>query len=61
LISQSRGLGDVYKRQPFVATWLGAVTHSNFSGIFYPIALSALTVIVGVLYLPETKGRALMD
>ena len=46
---------------PFVATWLGAVTHSNFSGIFYPIALSAMTVIVGVLYLPETKGRALMD
>jgi uncharacterized YccA/Bax inhibitor family protein len=46
---------------PFVATWLGAVTHSNFSGIFYPIALSAMTVIIGMIYLPETKGRALMD
>ncbi len=46
---------------PFVATWLGAVTHSNFAGLFYPIALAALTVIIGVIYLPETKGRALSD
>ena len=46
---------------PFVATWLGAVTHSNFAGLFYPIALAALTVIVGMIYLPETKGRALSD
>lgn len=46
---------------PFVATWLGAVTHSNFSGIFYPITLAAITVIVGVIYLPETKGRPIMD
>lgn len=46
---------------PFVATWLGAVTHSNFAGLFYPIALAALTVIVGVIYLPETKGKSLSD
>ncbi len=46
---------------PFVATWLGSMTHSNFAGIFYPIGLAAMTVIVGVIYLPETKGRALMD
>ena len=46
---------------PFVATWLGAVTHSNFVGLFYPIALAALTVIIGMIYLPETKGRALSD
>jgi MFS family permease len=46
---------------PFVATWLGAVTHSNFAGIFYPITLAAITVIVGVIYLPETKGRPIMD
>jgi MFS family permease len=46
---------------PFVATWLGAVTHSNFAGLFYPITLAALTVIVGVIYLPETKGKALSD
>lgn len=46
---------------PFVATWLGAITHSNFSGIFYPITLAALTVIIGAIYLPETKGRAIMD
>ena len=46
---------------PFVATWLGAVTHSNFAGLFYPIALAALTVIVGMIYLPETKGKALSD
>jgi MFS family permease len=46
---------------PFVATWLGAVTHSNFAGLFYPIALAALTVIVGMIYLPETKGRPLSD
>jgi len=41
---------------PFVATWLGAMTHSNFSGIFYPISLASMTFIVGMIYLPETKG-----
>ena len=46
---------------PFVATWLGAATHSNFAGIFYPITLAAITVIVGIIYLPETKGRPIMD
>jgi MFS family permease len=46
---------------PFVATWLGAVTHSNFAGIFYPITLAAITVIVGIIYLPETKGKPIMD
>lgn len=46
---------------PFVATWLGSITHSNFAGLFYPIALAALTVIVGMIYLPETKGKALSD
>jgi MFS family permease len=46
---------------PFVATWLGAVTHSNFAGLFYPIALATLTVVLGVIYLPETKGRSLSD
>jgi len=46
---------------PFVATWLGAVTHSNFAGIFYPITWAAITVIVGIIYLPETKGRPIMD
>jgi hypothetical protein len=44
-----------------VATWLGAATHSNFAGIFYPITLAAITVIVGILYLPETKGKPIMD
>ena len=46
---------------PFVATWLGAATHSNFAGIFYPITLAAITVIIGIIYLPETKGRPIMD
>ena len=46
---------------PFVATWLGAATHSNFAGIFYPITWAAITVIVGIIYLPETKGRPIMD
>ena len=46
---------------PFVATWLGAATHSNFAGIFYPITLAAITVIVGIIYLPETKGKPIMD
>ena len=46
---------------PFVANWLGSITHSNFAGLFYPIALAALTVIVGMIYLPETKGKALSD
>ena len=46
---------------PIVATYLGAILHSNYAGILYPITLAAITFFVGVIYLPETKGRALMD
>lgn len=57
---------------PFVATWLAsssfaaadgplarAVGGSMYVGLLYPIAIAGLTAVVGLIWLPETKGRAL--
>jgi MFS family permease len=46
---------------PFVATWLGALTGSKFAGIYYPMFLAALTLVVGLLFVKETKGKKLRD
>jgi MFS family permease len=46
---------------PFVATWLGTLTGSRFAGIYYPMALAAMTFVIGTLLLKETKGRPIRD
>ncbi|MFT4031492.1 MAG: MFS transporter [Siphonobacter sp.] len=46
---------------PFVATWLGSVTGSKFAGIYYPIFLTALSFIVGMIFIKETAGKKLED
>lgn len=46
---------------PFIATWLGAMTGSKFAGLYYPIFLTALTFIVGMLCVKETAGKPLED
>ncbi|MCY7352857.1 MAG: MHS family MFS transporter [Cytophagaceae bacterium] len=46
---------------PFVATWLASMTGSKFAGIYYPMGLAALTFVVGMVFLKETKGKKLRD
>lgn len=46
---------------PFVATWLGSLTGSKFAGVYYPIFLTAMTFIVGMIYIKETAGKRLED
>jgi MFS family permease len=40
-----------------IATFKGDI----FAGLIYPISIAAVTVVVGVLFLPETKDRVLKD
>jgi hypothetical protein len=40
---------------PFLAAALGVVTGNIYYGLWYPIAIAAMTGIVGLLTLRETK------
>jgi len=46
---------------PFVATWLGSLTGSKLAGIYYPMFLAGLTLVVGLIFLKETKGKRLRE
>jgi hypothetical protein len=38
-----------------------AATGNIYSGLWYPVIVAALTVVIGVLLLPETRRRAIED
>lgn len=40
---------------PFIATWMAGATKHPIAGVFYPIAVAAITFIVGTFYLTETN------
>jgi MFS family permease len=42
---------------PTTAFAIVAATGNIYSGLWYPIAVAALTLVIGALFLPETKGR----
>lgn len=44
---------------PFVATAVVIATGNIFGGLWYTVAVAALTAIVGAFLLPETRGRDL--
>jgi len=44
-----------------VAFALVAITGDIYCGLWYPVVVVSLTVIVGVCLLPETAGRAADD
>ncbi len=46
---------------PFIATWLGSMTGSKFAGLYYPIFLTAMSFIVGVIFIKETAGKKLEE
>lgn len=40
---------------PAIAFAVVAATGNIYDGLWYPIAIAAMTLVVGVLFLPETK------
>ncbi|HEY5722666.1 MAG TPA: MFS transporter [Allosphingosinicella sp.] len=46
---------------PTTAFAMVAATGDIYYGLWYPIAVAALTVLVGLFFLPETRGRSLED
>jgi len=46
---------------PTIAFATAAATGNIYSGLWYPIGVAALTIIVGLLLLPETRHRRIED
>ena len=44
---------------PFFMLAIAAFAGDVFAGLVYPIAIAAITAVVGALFLPETKDRPL--
>jgi hypothetical protein len=44
---------------PTIAFAMVAATGDIYAGLWYPIGVAALTVVVGLLFLPETYKRAI--
>ncbi|MBU9480672.1 MFS transporter [Burkholderia multivorans] len=41
---------------PLVSSWLVLTTGNLFSGLYYPIGVAALTFVIGILFVKETRG-----
>jgi MFS family permease len=46
---------------PTIAFAIVAATGNIYSGLWYPVTVALLTIVVGVLFLPETLGRRPAD
>jgi MFS family permease len=46
---------------PPIAVALVAATGNIYAGLWYPIVIAAMTFVVGVIFLPETKDRDIRD
>ena len=46
---------------PTVSFAMVAATGNIYFGLWYPIAIAALTLVVGLLFLPETFRRSIRD
>jgi hypothetical protein len=44
---------------PLLATSIVATHGSIYAGLWYPIVVAAMTLVVGAIFLSETKGREL--
>ncbi|MGH8032664.1 MAG: MFS transporter, partial [Luteimonas sp.] len=40
---------------PFTAFAIVAATGNIYSGLWYPISIALMTLVIGTLFLPETK------
>ena len=46
---------------PFLASAIVVGTGNIYAGLYYPIGVAVMTLIIGVFLLPETKGRITDD
>ncbi len=46
---------------PLVGVYVCATTQNIYSGLYYPIAIASLTLVVGTLVLKETHGTKIWD
>ena len=46
---------------PFTAFAIVAATGNIYSGLWYPVVVAAFTVVIGALFLPETKDRDITE
>jgi MFS family permease len=46
---------------PFIATAIVTRTGNNFAGLWYPIAVATMTLMVGSVFLKETRGTRIWD
>jgi hypothetical protein len=46
---------------PLVGVWTIAATHNIYSGLYYPMAIAAMTFVVGSIFLKETHGQKIWD
>jgi hypothetical protein len=51
------GVGWVGGFLPASAFAIVAATGDIYAGIWYPVAFTAVAVLIGVSFLPETRGR----
>jgi hypothetical protein len=58
-VAQNVGNGWFGGLLPAVAFTVVAATGNVFAGLWYPVAIAAICFVVGVLAIPETRGRAL--
>ncbi|HLK05737.1 MAG TPA: MFS transporter [Candidatus Acidoferrum sp.] len=46
---------------PLIGLWSCAATGNIYAGLYYPIAVAAVTLVVGTLFLKETHGTRIWD
>ena len=46
---------------PFLAAAIVVATGNIYAGLYYPIAIAVMTLVIGAFLLPETKGRITDD
>jgi len=55
------GLGYFGAFMLYFSTLISTTTGDIFSGLYYPLGIALVTLVVGVLFLPETKDRNIRD
>jgi hypothetical protein len=46
---------------PFMVTYLSVQAGNAMAGLWYPVGLLGFALVIGVLFLPETRNVALND
>ncbi len=46
---------------PLISTWIVARTGNTYAGLYYPMTIAAITLVVGTFFLRERRGVSLSD